>query len=214
MSLALVGSCLLEISCRRRRRRSARGSFNILRLLMVNDVGDIRHNSPSMLPTIVELVELLFLFLLLLQVSVDRLFARSLQAARLLIFNEANGKDHFACDRQSLSLSLALSRSLALLIYFFWLLYNYDHFLSSQIFGNKSSISLSRRLCHDRSLALSNSLLISLDFDTFFKAQGVNSHTRHTHRRSEGVGTGLGLGLGIVPISGNFGLIYAAACSN
>lgn len=93
-------------------------------------------------------MELVFIFFNYSSESVDRLFARFFQAARLLIFNEANGKEHFACDREPienrvislLSLSLSLVHSLSLSLVALQLRFG-GHFLSSQIFGNKSSIS-------------------------------------------------------------------------
>lgn len=110
---------------------------------MVNDVGDVRLGVAT-IGTI--RYGTCFLFFNYSSESVDRLFARFFQAARLLIFNEANGKEHFACDREpidnrvisllSLSLLLTLSLSLVALQLRFG-----GHFLSSQIFGNKSSIS-------------------------------------------------------------------------
>lgn len=108
---------------------------------MVNDVGDVH-----LVVATIGTIRYGTCFPLFFNYSVDRLFARFFQAARLLIFNEANGKEHFACDREpidnrvisfpSLSLAHSLSRSVVALQLRFG-----GHFLSSQIFGNKSSIS-------------------------------------------------------------------------
>lgn len=116
-------------------------------------------------------MELVFIFFNYSSESVDRLFARFFQAARLLIFNEANGKEHFACDREpidnrvisllSLFLSLAYSLSLSL-----WLLYNYDSGVTSCL--AKYLATNHQSVLSGQSFLLSNSLLISFDFDTFF----------------------------------------------